>query len=196
MVEQMLIFFFLEWSNSGEKLVGFQILLQQNMVKLILLGMVQFSKKNKQVGAQTLRPKAYPAIGIFWALPVFPSIFLQVYCNYFTSFFLAPLSSPPASLSLPPTIDARTLLNVSGREATGTQAVAPGSSVSTEEIGVDPSFPPATTSAWEKGELGWSHPSGRKSSTSVSSSFLGQFWELLNKTVDIVPATLYDWTQG
>ena len=65
MVEQMLIFFFLEWSNSGEKLVGFQILLQQNMVKLILLGMVQFSKKNKQVGAQTLRPKAYPAIGIF-----------------------------------------------------------------------------------------------------------------------------------
>ena len=38
--------------------------------------------------------------------------------------------------------------------------------------------------------LGWSHPSGRKSSTGMVPSILRQFGELLDKTVDVVPAIL------
>ena len=42
-------------------------------------------------------------------------------------------SKPPTTLSLPPTIEACTLLIGLGREARGSQAVAPGRRVSTEE---------------------------------------------------------------
>ena len=100
-------------------------------------------------------------------------------------------AKPPVTLSLPPTIEARASLNALGREARGVQAVAPGRRVSTEECQLDPSFPPATTSSCKGLTCGLvrSHPGG-KSSTGMSISSLLQLGELLDKAVDVVPATL------
>ena len=43
--------------------------------------------------------------------------------------------------------------------------------------------------------LGWSHPSGRNSSTGMACFLLWQLGELFNKSVDVVPATLCCRTQ-
>ena len=66
-----------------------------------------------------------------------------------------PSSTPPFTLSLPPTIEAWAKYKGRGREARGFQAVAPGRRVSTDEKKMESSFrPPATTSACSE-KVGW-----------------------------------------
>ena len=57
-------------------------------------------------------------------------------------------SKPPITLTLPPTIEAWALYNNLGSDARGAQAVDPGRRVSTLEKPLNPSVPPATSSAW------------------------------------------------
>ena len=49
----------------------------------------------------------------------------------------------------PPTTEAPALCNLLGREARVVHDGAPGRRVSTEEIGLDVSEPPATMNAWK-----------------------------------------------